>query len=92
MSVLIFVVHISLYVVSKVYGRILMKRIREGTEGIKCEKQCWFRGGRSCVDQVFAARQVCEKLWQKGKKVFWALINLEKVYDGTNRNCLWNSM
>ena len=44
-----------LSVVGKVYGRILIKRIGEGT-GVICEEQCGFRRGRSCMDQVFPVR------------------------------------
>ena len=43
--------------------------------GTKCaigEEQCGFRQGRGCMDQVFAARQVCEKYLANGKDVFWA--------------------
>ena len=32
-----------LSVVSKVYDRVLMKRIREGIEDVICEEQCGFR-------------------------------------------------
>ena len=39
----------------KLYGGILIKKIREGTEGVICEEQCGFRRRRSGVDQV------CEK-------------------------------
>ena len=34
----------------KVYGRILIKRVREDTEGVICEEQFAFTRGRSCVD------------------------------------------
>ena len=34
-----------LSLVGNVYGRVLIKRIREGTEGVICEEQCGFRRG-----------------------------------------------
>ena len=37
----------------KVYGRILIERVRVMTEGMLGEEQCGFRMGRGCVDQVF---------------------------------------
>ena len=40
-----------------------------------------FRQGRGCMDQVFAIRQVCEKCLANEKDVFWAFMDLEKVYD-----------
>ena len=36
-----------------------------------------FRQGRGCLDQLFAARQVCEKYLANGKDVFWAFVDLE---------------
>ncbi len=59
-----------LSVVGKVYGKVLIKRVREGTEGMIRDKQGGFRRGRGCVDQIFAVRQVCENYLAKGKEVF----------------------
>ena len=67
-----------LSVVGKLFGRVLIKRVRAGTESAIGEKQCGFRQGRGCMDQVFAVRQVCEKYLENGKDVFWAFMDLEK--------------
>ncbi len=53
-----------------------------------CDEQGGFRRGRGCVDQIFAVRQVCEKYLAKGKKVFWAFMDLEKAYDRIDREGL----
>ena len=79
-----------LSVVGKIYGRILINRVREGTEGVIGEEQGGFRRGRGCVDQVFVVRQVCEKYLAKGKDVFWAFMDLEKAYDRVDREALWS--
>uniref|UniRef100_UPI003EB93A31 RNA-directed DNA polymerase n=1 Tax=Klebsiella pneumoniae TaxID=573 RepID=UPI003EB93A31 len=78
-----------LSVVGKVYGRVLIRRVREGTEGVIGDEQCGFRRGRGCTDQIFAVRQVCEKYLAKGKEVFWAFMDLEKAYDRIDREALW---
>jgi hypothetical protein len=78
-----------LSVVGKVYGRVLIERIRRETESVIGEEQCGFRSGRGCVDQVFAVRQVVEKYLEKGKDVFWAFMDLEKAYDRIDREALW---
>ena len=75
---------------SKVCVRILIKRIREGTEGVICEDQCDFRRGRSCVHQVFAVRQMCGKFWTKGKELLWVFIALQITDDMVDRDGLWN--
>ncbi len=66
-------------VVGKVYGKVLIKRVREGTEGMIRDKQGGFRRGRGCVDEMFAVRQVCEKHLAKCKEVFWAFMDLELI-------------
>ena len=70
-----------LSVVGKLFGRVLIKRVRAGTECAIGEEQCGFRQGRGSMDQVFAVRQVCEKYHANGKDVFWAFMDLEKAYD-----------
>ena len=67
-----------LSVVGKLFGRVLIKRVRAGTECALGEEQCMFRQGRGCMDPVFAVRQVCEKYLTNGKDVFWAVMDLEK--------------
>ena len=49
-----------LSVVGKLFGRVLIKRVRAGAECAIGEQQCGFRQDRGCMDQVFAVRQVCE--------------------------------
>ena len=41
-----------LSVVGKLYGRVLIKRVRGRTESAIGEEQCGFRQGRGCIDQV----------------------------------------
>ena len=79
-----------LSIVGKIYGRVLINRIREGTDGCLREEQCGFREGRGCVDQVFVVRQVCEKYLAKGRDSFWAFMDLEKAYDRVDRTALWS--
>ena len=65
-----------LSVVCKLFGRVLIKRVRAGTECTIGQEQCVFRLGRGCMDQVFAIRQVCEKYLANWKDVFWAFVDL----------------
>ena len=57
-------------IAGKLYGRMLIKRVKDGTECIIGEEQSGFRQGRGCMDQVFAVRQVCEKYLANGKLYF----------------------
>ncbi len=55
-----------LSVVGKVYGRVLVERIRCGTKSMISEEQSGFRKGRGYMDQLFVVKQVCEKYLRKG--------------------------
>ena len=79
-----------LSVVGKVYGRVLINRIRDKTEGVISEVQSGFRRGRGCTDQTFAVREICEKYLKKGKDVYFAFLDLEKAYDRVDRDAMWN--
>ena len=75
-----------LSVEGKLYGRVLIKRVRDGTESAIGEQQCGFRQSRGYMDQVFAVRQVCEKYPANGKCLFRTLMDLEKAYDRIDRH------
>ena len=73
----------------KVYGRVLIEKVRRMTESLIGEEQCGFRQGRGCVDQVFVVKQLCEKFESKGKKMYVAYMDLEKAYDRIDREAMW---
>ena len=48
--------------VEKLYGRVLIGRVVNRTDGVLREDQCGFRSSRGCVNQLFVVRQLCEKI------------------------------
>ena len=81
-----------LSVPGKVYGRILIDRVIEQSEGQIGEEQSGFRKGRSCADQIFVLRQLSEKLLEKKRRLFVAFMDLEKAYDKVERDGMWQVM
>ena len=79
-----------LSVVGKVYGGVLINRIRDKTENVIAEVQGGFRRVRGCTDQIFIVRQICEKYLGKGKDVYFTFLDLEKAYDRVDRHAMWN--
>ena len=73
----------------KVYGRILIEKVRSQTEGLIGEEQCVFRSGRGCVDQVFVMKQMSEKFVDKNISLCVAYMDLEKAYDRIDREAMW---
>ena len=62
----------------KVYGRIVIERVRILTEGMIGEEQCGFKSGRGCVDQVFVMKQMSEKFCGKNKNLFCGIYRFRK--------------
>ena len=60
-----------LSVPGKVYGRILIERVIENSERQIGEGQSGFRKGRSCADQIFVLRQICEKIKEEKIECMW---------------------
>ena len=78
-----------LSVVGKVFARVLNDRVKGLTEGSVMDEQGGFRSARGCIDQVFAVKQVIEKMIEKGRVMFMVFIDLEKAYDNVCREKLW---
>ena len=69
----------------KVYGRILIEKVRSLTERLIGE-QCGFRSGWGCVDQVFVMKQMSEKFVDKNKCLYVTYMDLEMAYDRVDRD------
>ena len=78
-----------LSVVGKLYGRVLIERVKQVTEMRIGEEQGGFRVGRGCVDQVFTLRLIEEKFREKKKDLYACFMDLEKAYDRVCRRNLW---
>ena len=81
-----------LSVVGEVFARVLNDRVKGLTEGSVMDEQGGFRSGRGCLDQIFAVKQVIEKMIEKDKVMFMVFIALEKVYDNVCREKLWRTL
>ena len=79
-----------LSIVGKLFGRLVIGRVQQVTQGKISEEQCGFRPGRGCSDQIFTVQQLIEKCLDVNKKLFVAFVDLEKAYDRVNRSKLWS--
>ncbi|KAJ0172339.1 hypothetical protein K1T71_012312 [Dendrolimus kikuchii] len=75
---------------SKVYAKIIEKRMRVVSDGLLWDAQGGFRNGRGCMDQVFSLRNIVEKQLAMGRKVFCGFVDLEKAFDrvSTYEGCM----
>ena len=73
-------------------ARVLNDRVKGLTEGSVMDEQGGFRSGRGCLDQIFAVKQVIEKMIETDKVMFMVFIDLEKAYDNVCREKLWRTL
>ena len=63
---------------SKVYAKVLARRMQERSERLLWEAQGGFRPGRGCMDQIFSLRMFTEKFLAVNQKVFCAFVEIWK--------------
>ena len=66
-----------IYHTMKIWERIIVRRLREGTGIGKEHVQFAFMPGRGTVDAIFAARQVIEKYRELQEELHMVFIDLE---------------
>ena len=75
--------------VSKIYERILEKRLRTKVEEKLGEWHHGFRPGRGTTDLIFTLKMILEKSWEWNQKKCIGFIDLEKAFDRVPRRKLW---
>ena len=63
----------KIYAKYKIYARVVCDRLRLLTDAVLMDEQGGFRVRRGCVDQIFAVRQVIEKVIEKTR---WCMQHL----------------
>ena len=63
------------------FACVLLGRIRKAVDTNLRQEQAVFRPGRSCNDQIFALRQIIEKVTAWQKPVIVNFIDVRKAFD-----------
>ena len=81
-----------LSVPGKIFGKVLINRIKDGVDKELRNEQAGFREGRSTVEQLFILRNIIEQSveWQAGLHINF--VDFEKSLDSVHRESLWNIM
>jgi hypothetical protein len=75
-------------VVGKLLARVLKERSEKIADNVLPESQGGFRRGRGCVDMIFVARQLIEKV-REHDVLFVLFVDLKKAYDSIPKQALW---
>ena len=78
-----------LSVPSKIFCRILLKRIEKAIDTTLREEQAGFRRGRGCMDQIFALRNILEQSIEWNSPLCINFIDFQKAFDSIHWESLW---
>ena len=78
--------------ITKLYERILERRISLLVEPLLGEEQHGYRNNRTVTDLTFGLRMVIEKAWEYNQSIYIAFIDLQKAFDSVPRGEVWKCM
>ena len=79
-------------VISKIFGRILINRIKNGVDKVLRKEQAGFREKRSTTEQIFVLRNILEQANEWRAPIYIHFVDFEKAFDSVHREGLWNIM
>jgi hypothetical protein len=74
---------------SKIFCRILLRRIDSAIDSRLRQEQAGFRKGRGCIDQIFALRNIIEQCLEWNAPLHINFIDFRKAFDSVHRDTLW---
>ena len=73
----------------KIFGKLLLHRLKPIAEDILPESQCGFRPARSAIDMIFTLRQLQEKAIEQQQPLLMLFVDFAKAFDTVTRKGLW---
>lgn len=77
---------------TKVFEKIIEKRLRKEVEPTLTEAQSGFRKGRCTQDHIFTIKEIMNRRLAVNKRVYLAYIDLEKAFDKVPRKKIWECL
>ena len=74
---------------SKVFCRILLKRIDKEIDGKLREEQAGFRANRGCIDQIFSLRNIIEQCVKWNSPLHINFVDFKKAFDSIHRQSMF---
>ena len=73
------------FIPSKVFGRLLIDKIRDGVNSKLRDEQAGFRTGRGTVEQIFILRNIIEQVVEWKSTLYITFVDFEKAFDSVHR-------
>uniref|UniRef100_A0A0B7BH62 Reverse transcriptase domain-containing protein n=3 Tax=Arion vulgaris TaxID=1028688 RepID=A0A0B7BH62_9EUPU len=80
---------ILLSLTSKIFSRVILQRMKVALDNKIRIEQAGFRKGRSCIDHIFALRQIVEQSNEWNSSIYMVFVDFEKAFDSLHRESLW---
>ena len=74
---------------SKVFSRIIFRRLLETVKELLRPEQAGFLPGRSCSEHIFILRQILEQSNEWNDTIYANFVDFEKAFDSLHRDSLW---
>ena len=81
-----------LVIASKVLGKILIERLKNGADKRLRAEQAGFKQGRSTTEQIFILRNIIEQSYEWQTPLVINFIDFEKAFDSLHQPSLWDIM
>ena len=79
-------------VIAKIMGRILINRIRDGTDRKLRKEQTGFRKGKGTTEHIFILKNIIEQSIEWNTNLCLCFVDFEKAFDSVHRETLWKLM
>ena len=73
---------------SKVFGRVLIDRIRDGVNSKFRDEQAGFRSGRGTVEQIYILRNIIDQVVEWQATLHITFVDFEKTFDSMHQESL----
>ena len=78
--------------VTKVLGRVLIKRVVASTDAESRKDPAGFRKVRGATEQIFVLKNIVDQVTECNSSLYLCFVDNEKASDSINRNNLWKIM
>ena len=73
-------------------AKVVEQRARYKAEPLLSEAHMAFRKGRGCTDEIFALKQLSEKVIEHDRELNIVFVDQQKAFDRVNRDKLWQKL
>ena len=77
-----------LSIIIKIFGRMLLERIKKGVDKKIRKEQAGFRPNRSTTEQIFVLRNIYEQANEGRASLYTHFVDFEKAFDSIHRESL----